>query len=375
MVRSRGQRRGGQQQAPRADRSSGDHVLDGALPRDRHKLVVRADSGGQAVGQRVVAARDGRGGIVERGAPRRRHVAEDRRPGQAVGEGDRQPRGRRLELHEATGAQLVHRDEGVAAAGHAGDVVDASHPAQHRQRRPHRPGTVATPGQLGDHQVGVGARDGERRQIAPGQGVEAELGDEGTEVQRIATGMVVQAGHRPRRDGPAVGLRRQLAGGGAIEWAELESQTVADQALEAGGQAVHAVVTAPDAQQDGVAVEASHREGQRPERGLVGPLGVVDHDHERLIHVHPVDQPQQIGTDVDGVCARPEGDARLRGAVERRSPHQLCHDAVGEVGLRLVTGGGDHHRCGPIVSTGGPPAPCTTHRTRRRPVGRAGGRP
>ena len=243
-------------------------------------------------------------------------------------------RGARAGLREeARGRALVQRRQGLLQPGERRHLRERALHAEHgrgvdevaRGRRAARPAVL-------DDQA---ERTGRRQRLLPrAPRRRRELGEQRPGVQRVAPRAVTQAAgsHRRQRRAELSGEVAQLGLGepGQRDGGAGMAVDDAAQALREPGDRV------PDADQDEhrVGDQPSHREQQRRQRRPVGPVRVVDDDHDDGVVV-AVEQLEQPGADGDRVVERP-GRAGDRSRVEAARAGQLLDDPVGQQRLRLV---------------------------------------
>ena len=289
VVRARGQRA-----RPVGERGGGARVrlqpprLAGAVvDRAAHERVAEA-----------VAARDvGRRRRCRRPAARRARPASRARPGRR-----RRPRGRgrtarpppRRPSRAAGPAPAGRRSPGRARRATAGGTPT---------RSPSAPGSAA---------AGAGAR--------------AQL----LEVERVAAALAVDRRQRPAAPSSASGL-------GLGQRPEPDSLTSPSRAacVERGQQAVgHLPGAEGERDQHGRRRRAAQQVRDQLERGVVGPVHVVEHEHDGLAHRQPLQQRADRAVGVEALVLQA---ARGRAGRRRRGQHarELGH-AVADQRLQLA---------------------------------------
>ena len=183
---------------------------------------------------------------------------------------------------------------------------------------------------------------GAGRAAAPASASSGSSRSSAGDVERVAAGVRLQAVRSAGRQGSSEPGRQRLDGV-TVEPGQLDAGAPVvrlGQPDEPGRQAVHLVEPAGDHQDDAIRPEAAGGEGQRLEGRTVGPVGIVDHDDERIGQLGLVDEPQQRPAGVERIGPRRGHQARDRVGVERRGRGQSLDHAVVDPGL----GGIARHR-------------------------------
>lgn len=152
--------------------------------------------------------------------------------------------------------------------------------------------------------------------------------------------MLVQASGGVRGEGNASHVQRELPQ--VIRPEPLEGHARAspiDQAPENISEVGVGRVTNGDHRQDPVVDETSQREGERPQRRGVGPMGVVDDkDHDAIVlrPAENVEQARSNGEGIQGETPPPQFPSQLSADLTRGS-EELAEDTVRKATLGLVT--------------------------------------
>jgi hypothetical protein len=215
----------------------------------------------------------------------------------------------------------VDRDVGQPAC-----LRQAEPAAGHRARGDQTPGRRPARGEPCPHRRRDSARRG-KRAVPEDDGVHGQFVEQMPDVQRMAPGVLVQAGGSRRRQTRVTGghrephqVRRRQAG--QVEpGAPARVEQAAPPVVEFGGLVDH------DDQQ-GLARQPPDGEPDRGHRQPVRPLRVVDHDH--LLGALEVGRQ------------RVRGEDRARRAVRRSARRELREHRPRQLGLLLVTAGPHH---------------------------------
>ncbi len=276
---------------------------------------------GRAVGERVggagVRLQPPRlAGPVVDGAPHER-MAE------AVAAGDVGRAG------DVGGQQGIDGGQGLALVepGGGGREVEVERLAGDGGAPPEAPGGLAQPRDLLAERGGHGGRDPDGVRLGVRHGGRCGSPGQLLEVERVAAALAVEQRERALAEqGVGLGLRERTE-------TDLGDHPVAAGGLQRREQAVRDLAGAEgERDQHRRHGRAAQQVGDQLERGVVGPLHVVEDEHDRVAHGHPLEQGAHRAVGVEALVLQP---ARPRGGGGGEDAGQLA-DAVADQGLQAT---------------------------------------
>ena len=263
---------------------------------------------GRAVGERL-------GGAGVRLQPPRLarpvvHGAAHQRMPEAVAPGDI---GRPGDVGRQQG---VDRGQGLALVepGGGGREIEVERLAGHGGAPAEPAGGLAQARDLLAERGGHGGRDADRVRLGVRRGGRRGSPGQLLEVERVAAALAVEQRERALAEqGVGLGLRERTE-------ADLGDHPVAARGLQRREQRVgHLAGAEGERDQDRRHRRAAQQVGDQLERGVVGPLHVVEHQHDRVTHGHPLQEGPHRAVGVEALVlqtARP-GRRRRTGARAR----------------------------------------------------------
>ena len=295
---------------------------------------------GDAVREPGRSGHDLAGCPVEGRQSRGRQVLDDRRLHERVGDAQLPGAGGVDHAGQIGPDHLVQLGQRVVRAGHLAHGGQGCRQAEHDERLHQTTGALGAPGHARQDQPGVRLRRRQGRRTR--QRLVGQLAEQRRDMERAPAGVRLQPVRSAGRQGSSEPGRQRLDGV-TVEPGQLDAGAPVvrlGQPDEPGRQAVHVVEPAGDHQDDAIRPEAAGGEGQRLEGRAVGPVGIVDHDDERIGQLGLVDEPQQRPAGVERIGPRRGHQARDRVGVERRGRGQSLDHPVVDPGL----GGIARHR-------------------------------